>query len=75
MTEPTDDRTFAAEPVQRWTTSTAGRLLLLFVGASLITPVDPFPLVMADLGSTEARAAALVSMSSITGQCLVFQSE
>jgi NNP family nitrate/nitrite transporter-like MFS transporter len=39
--------------------------VLLFVGAYLITPASILPLVMADLGTTEAVAAALVSMPQV----------
>jgi len=46
-------------------TVAAGWLLLLFVGAYLITPASILPLVMRDLGITEATAAALVSMPQV----------
>ena len=46
-------------------TIAAGWLLLLFVGAYLITPASILTLVMADLGVTEATAAALVSMPQV----------
>ena len=65
MKSLTDDRAFADESVWRGTTITAGWLLLLFVGAYLITPASLLPLVMADLGVTEATAAALVSMPQV----------
>jgi NNP family nitrate/nitrite transporter-like MFS transporter len=39
--------------------------VLLFVGAYLITPASILPLVMDDLGITEATAAALVSMPQV----------
>jgi Nitrate/nitrite transporter len=61
----TDDRTFADDSVWRGTTITAGWLLLLFVGAYLITPASILPLVMTDLGITESTAAALVSMPQV----------
>jgi NNP family nitrate/nitrite transporter-like MFS transporter len=51
--------------VWRGATITTGWLLLLFVGAYLITPASILPLVMADLGITEATAAALVSMPQV----------
>ncbi|WP_299334402.1 MFS transporter [Haloplanus sp.] len=65
MTEPGDDRTFAEESVWRVTTIAVGWLLLLFVGAYLITPASLLPVVMSDLGITEATAAALVSMPQV----------
>ena len=43
----------------------AGWLVLLFVGAYLITPASILPLMMADLSITEATAAALVSMPQV----------
>jgi NNP family nitrate/nitrite transporter-like MFS transporter len=46
-------------------TIAAGWLVLLFVGAYLITPASILPLVMTDLGVTEATAAALVSMPQV----------
>ena len=65
MTEPSDDRAVAGESVWRVATIAAGWLLLLFVGAYLITPASLLPVVMADLGITEATAAALVSMPQV----------
>ncbi len=50
----------------RIATVAAGWLLLLFVGAYLITPASVLTLVMDDLGVTEATAAALVSMPQVT---------
>ncbi|MBX0297119.1 MFS transporter [Haloarcula nitratireducens] len=61
----TDDRKFADDSVWCGATITAGWLLLLFVGAYLITPASILPLVMTDLGITEATAAALVSMPQV----------
>ncbi|QAU14428.1 MFS transporter [Halorubrum sp. BOL3-1] len=61
----TDVRRFAADSVWRGTTITAGWLLLLFVGAYLITPASLLPLVMTDLEITESTAAALVSMPQV----------
>ncbi|MFB6297214.1 MAG: nitrate/nitrite transporter [Salinirussus sp.] len=61
----TDDRTVADNSVWRGTTIAAGWLVLLFVGAYLITPASILPLVMADLGITESTAAALVSMPQV----------
>ena len=49
----------------RGTTIATGWLLLLFVGAYLISPASILPLVMTDLGITEATAAALVSMPQV----------
>ena len=46
-------------------TIAAGWLVLLFVGAYLITPASILTLVMADLDITEATAAALVSMPQV----------
>jgi NNP family nitrate/nitrite transporter-like MFS transporter len=51
--------------VWRGTTIATGWLLLLFVGAYLISPASILPLVMTDLGITEATAAALVSMPQV----------
>ena len=65
MTEPSDDRAFAEESVWRVTTIATGWLLLLFVGAYLITPASLLPVVMSDLGITESTAAALVSMPQV----------
>jgi NNP family nitrate/nitrite transporter-like MFS transporter len=53
-------------PAWRAVTIAAGWLLLLFVGAYLITPASILTLVMADLAITEATAAALVSMPQVT---------
>ena len=50
----------------RVVTIATGWLLLLFVGAYLITPASILPLVMTDLDITEATAAALVSMPQVT---------
>jgi len=49
----------------RATTIATGWLVLLFVGAYLITPASVLTLVMADLDITEATAAALVSMPQV----------
>ena len=49
----------------RVVTIATGWFLLLFVGAYLITPASVLTLVMADLGITEATAAALVSMPQV----------
>ena len=46
-------------------TIATGWLVLLFVGAYLITPASVLTLVMDDLGITEATAAALVSMPQV----------
>jgi len=51
--------------VWRVVTIAAGWLLLLFVGAYLITPASVLTLVIEDLGVTEATAAALVSMPQV----------
>lgn len=51
-------------------TLATGWLVLLFVGAYLITPAGVLPLVMADLGVTEATAAALVSMPQVAATVL-----
>ena len=50
----------------RGATIACGWLMLLFLGAYLITPASILPLVMADLGTTEAISAALVSMPQVT---------
>jgi NNP family nitrate/nitrite transporter-like MFS transporter len=49
----------------RVATIAAGWLVLLFVGAYLITPASILPLVMDDLGVGEGTAAALVSMPQV----------
>ena len=60
------DARFPAEgSAWRVVTIATGWLLLLFVGAYLITPASVLPLVMTDLGITEATAAALVSMPQV----------
>ena len=58
-------RDHADDPTRRIITIAAGWLLLLFVGAYLITPASILTLVMADLGISEATAAALVSMPQV----------
>jgi NNP family nitrate/nitrite transporter-like MFS transporter len=47
-------------------TVATGWLVLLFVGAYLITPASVLTVVMSDLDVTEATAAALVSMPQVT---------
>jgi NNP family nitrate/nitrite transporter-like MFS transporter len=61
-TEPVgpDDASF-----WRVATIAAGWLVLLFVGAYLITPASILPLVMDDLGVGQGTAAALVSMPQV----------
>jgi NNP family nitrate/nitrite transporter-like MFS transporter len=49
----------------RGATIASGWFVLLFVGAYLITPASILPLVMDDLGTTEAVSAALVSMPQV----------
>jgi len=61
----TDEGKPADNSVWRGTTMTVGWLLLLFVGAYLISPASILPLMMTDLGITEATAAALVSMPQV----------
>jgi NNP family nitrate/nitrite transporter-like MFS transporter len=61
----TDEGNPANNSVWRGTTMAVGWLLLLFVGAYLISPASILPLMMADLGITEATAAALVSMPQV----------
>jgi NNP family nitrate/nitrite transporter-like MFS transporter len=61
----TDTHDPAEDSAWRVVTIAAGWLLLLFVGAYLITPASILTLVMADLGVTEATAAALVSMPQV----------
>jgi NNP family nitrate/nitrite transporter-like MFS transporter len=63
--EPTGYR-LVGSSTWRGATIAAGWLMLLFVGAYLITPASILPLVMADLGTTEAVSAALVSMPQVT---------
>jgi len=60
-----DGRDSAEGSAWRIATIAAGWLLLLFVGAYLITPASVLTLVMDDLGVTEATAAALVSMPQV----------
>ena len=64
-TELTDIGTAEERSALQVVTIAAGWLLLLFVGAYLITPASILTLVMADLGVTEATAAALVSMPQV----------
>jgi NNP family nitrate/nitrite transporter-like MFS transporter len=64
-TRLTDARNSAESSAWRGTTIAAGWLVLLFVGAYLIAPASILTLVMADLGVTEATAAALVSMPQV----------
>jgi Nitrate/nitrite transporter len=52
--------------VWRITTIATGWLVLLFVGAYLITPASVLTLVITDLEVTEPTAAALVSMPQVT---------
>ena len=61
----TDDRHSGETRLWRVTTIATGWLVLLFVGAYLITPASILTLVMADLAITEATAAALVSMPQV----------
>jgi NNP family nitrate/nitrite transporter-like MFS transporter len=65
VTGLSDAREFAGGSTWRVVTIATGWLLLLFVGAYLITPASILPLVMTDLGITEATAAALVSMPQV----------
>lgn len=65
VTRPTDAHEFAGSSTWRIITIATGWLLLLFVGSYLITPASILPLVMTDLGITEATAAALVSMPQV----------
>lgn len=51
-------------------TVVAGWLILLFVGAYLITPASLLTVVMADLDITEATAGALVSMPQVTAMVI-----
>jgi len=64
-TRLTDARHLAEASAWRVTTIATGWLVLLFVGAYLITPASVLTVVMADLGITEATAAALVSMPQV----------
>ena len=61
----TSARQPAGESAWRVVTVAAGWLVLLFVGAYLITPASVLTLVMADLEITEATAAALVSTPQV----------
>nr|WP_305882601.1 MFS transporter [Haloplanus ruber] len=60
------DGGLAEGSVWRVTTLVVAWLLLLAVGAYLITPASLLTVVMADLGVTETTAAALVSMPQVT---------
>jgi NNP family nitrate/nitrite transporter-like MFS transporter len=62
---PTDTRRGTGISARQGAAVAAGWLVLLFVGAYLITPASILPLMMADLGITEATAAALVSMPQV----------
>jgi NNP family nitrate/nitrite transporter-like MFS transporter len=55
----------AGIPAWKVITIATGWLVLLFVGAYLITPASILTLVMTDLSITEATAAALVSMPQV----------
>ena len=61
----TAGRDLAGGSAWRVVTIATGWLLLLFVGAYLITPASILTLVMSDLAITEATAAALVSMPQV----------
>ncbi|RLM53555.1 MFS transporter [Halobellus sp. Atlit-31R] len=61
----TGGRDFAEGSAGRGITIATGWLVLLFVGAYLITPASILTLVMEDLDITEATAAALVSMPQV----------
>lgn len=61
-----DVRWLSGPPAWRGLTIATGWLVLLFVGAYLITPASILTVVMADLDVTEATAAALVSMPQVT---------
>ena len=54
----------------RGATIASGWFVLLFVGAYLITPASILPLVMDDLGTTEAVSAALVSMPQVAATAI-----
>jgi len=62
VSELGDGRVVADSAVWRLATIAIGWVLLLFVGAYLITPASILPLVMSTLDIEEATAAALVSM-------------
>ena len=62
----TDSRSLDVGSAWRITTIATGWLVLLFVGAYLITPASVLTVVIADLKITEATAAALVSMPQVT---------
>jgi NNP family nitrate/nitrite transporter-like MFS transporter len=62
---PADSRKNATVSAGQAAAVATGWLLLLFVGAYLITPASILPLVISDLGVTEATAAALVSMPQV----------
>ena len=68
--ELTEMRQFGGVLSWRGATVACGWLMLLFVGAYLITPASILPLVMADLGTTEAVSAALVSMPQVTATAI-----
>ncbi|MFB6311909.1 MAG: nitrate/nitrite transporter [Salinirussus sp.] len=64
-TDSTADSGSDDESAWRLLTLAAGWLVLLFVGAYLITPASVLTLVIVDLDITEATAAALVSMPQV----------
>jgi NNP family nitrate/nitrite transporter-like MFS transporter len=64
-TTSTDTSRLGGARASRAATIATGWLVLLFVGAYLITPASVLTLVMDDLGVTEATAAALVSMPQV----------
>ena len=64
-TKLTGDGDFVGDSAWRVITIAAGWLLLLFVGAYLITPASILTLMITDLDITETTAAALVSMPQV----------
>ncbi|MFB6148741.1 MAG: nitrate/nitrite transporter [Halobacteriales archaeon] len=65
-TDRAESRLFRELSPEQSVTLVAAWVLLLFVGAYLITPASILPLIIADLAISEATAAALVSMPQVT---------
>jgi NNP family nitrate/nitrite transporter-like MFS transporter len=64
-TDRAESHLFRGLSAAQGTTLTVGWVMLLFVGAYLITPASILPLIIDDLGTGEATAASLVSMPQV----------
>jgi NNP family nitrate/nitrite transporter-like MFS transporter len=64
-TDRAESHLFRGLSVMQGTTLAVGWVMLLFVGAYLITPASILPLIIDDLGTGEAAAASLVSMPQV----------